>query len=89
MIISIDNMCDYPTLSATKVPASMDANTYVYLGLTSLELRVCSCLLRTFGPDKGNNPYWANAAVKSRLAIKAAVFDLQILFKPYESNVCS
>lgn len=89
MIISIDNMCDYPTVSATNVPASMDANTYLYLGLTSLELSVCACLLRTFGPEKGNSPYWANAAVKSRSAIKAAVSALQILFKPYESNVCS
>lgn len=80
MIISIDNMCDHPTLLAIIVPASMDANTYLYLGLTSLDLRVCTCLLRTFGPEKGSNPYWAHAAVKSRLAIKAAVFDLQILY---------
>lgn len=38
MIISVDNMCDHPTLSAINVPASMDAKTYLYLGLTSLAL---------------------------------------------------
>lgn len=67
----------------------MDAKTYLYLGLTSSELSVCACLLRTFGPEKGKNPFWANAALRSRLTIKAAVFALQILFKPYDSNFCS
>lgn len=89
MIISVDNMCDHPALSPINAPASMDANSYLYFGLTSLEPNVCACLLRTFGPEKGNNPYLTNAAVTSRLGIKTAGFAVQILFKPYRSNVCS
>lgn len=53
MIISVDNMCDHPALSSINASilkkASMNANMYLYFGMTSLEFNVCARVLRTFG----------------------------------------